>query len=54
MEFRHYRWHRSIIRCVVLFLLTLFGAAHAEEPLPPDQAFRFSARVVDGKTIEAR
>ena len=54
MECRHYRWHRSIIRCVVLFLLTLFGAAHAEEPLPPDQAFRFSARVVDGKTIEAR
>ena len=54
MEFRNYRWHRSIIRCVVLFLLTLFGAAHAEEPLPPDQAFRFSARVVDGKTIEAR
>ncbi|MBK9522342.1 MAG: protein-disulfide reductase DsbD [Rhodocyclaceae bacterium] len=43
-----------MIRCVVLFLLTLFGAAHAEEPLPPDQAFRFSARVVDGKTIEAR
>jgi uncharacterized protein involved in tolerance to divalent cations len=25
-----------------------------EEPLPPEQAFRFSARVVDAKTIEAR
>ncbi|MBK9624640.1 MAG: protein-disulfide reductase DsbD [Rhodocyclaceae bacterium] len=38
----------------VLLLLTLCGSARAEEPLPPDQAFRFSARVIDGTTIEAR
>ena len=28
--------------------------AMAEEPLPPEQAFRFSARAVDAKTLEAR
>jgi thiol:disulfide interchange protein DsbD len=26
----------------------------AQEPLPPDQAFRFSARLVDAGTVEAR
>jgi thiol:disulfide interchange protein DsbD len=29
-------------------------ALAAEEPLEPEQAFKFSARAVDGKTIEAR
>jgi thiol:disulfide interchange protein DsbD len=42
---------------LIRLLLTLFvlsGFACAEEPLPPEQAFRFSARAVDAKTIEAR
>lgn len=36
--------------------LALAGAAHAADPklLPPEQAFRFSARAVDDRTIEAR
>jgi len=41
-----------LIRFLLLFVLA--GLAHAEEPLPPEQAFRFSARAVDAKTIEAR
>jgi thiol:disulfide interchange protein DsbD len=43
-----------MIRLLFLFLFALTGMARAEEPLPPEQAFRFSARVVDAKTIEAR
>ena len=43
-----------MIRLLFLFLFALTGIARAEEPLPPEQAFRFSARVVDAKTIEAR
>ena len=35
-----------------LFLATAF--AHAAEPLEPEQAFRFSARAIDDKTVEAR
>ncbi len=43
-----------LIRLLLLLLFALTGMARAEEPLPPEQAFRFSARVVDAKTIEAR
>jgi thiol:disulfide interchange protein DsbD len=35
----------------------LLGAAWpgaAQDPLPPDKAFRFSARLVDARTVEAR
>ncbi len=30
------------------------GRARPSEPLPPDKAFRFSARLVDARTVEAR
>ncbi|MBI5108063.1 MAG: protein-disulfide reductase DsbD [Rhodocyclales bacterium] len=43
-----------LIRLLLLSLFVLAGLARAEEPLPPEQAFRFSARAVDSKTIEAR
>lgn len=43
-----------LIRLVFLLLLAFAGLARAEEPLPPEQAFRFSARAIDAKTIEAR
>jgi len=42
-----------LIRLLFL-LLALASPAHAEEPLPPEEAFRFSARALDAKTIEAR
>jgi thiol:disulfide interchange protein DsbD len=38
----------------MLALFSLAGGIQAAEPLPPEQAFRFSARVVDAQTIEAR
>lgn len=37
-----------------LFALFSLWSVHAEEPLSPEQAFRFSARVLDAQTIEAR
>lgn len=42
-------------RLISLFLL-LFSSlmVHATEPLEPEQAFKFSARALDEKTIEAR
>ena len=43
-----------LIRFLFLMLLALTGLARAEEPLPPEEAFRFSARMIDAKTIEAR
>ena len=43
-----------LLRLLFLLLLALTGLAHAEEPLPPEQAFRFSARAIDARTIEAR
>jgi thiol:disulfide interchange protein DsbD len=43
-----------LIRFLFLLLLALTGLARAEEPLPPEQAFRFSAQMIDAKTIEAR
>jgi thiol:disulfide interchange protein DsbD len=41
-------------RFLFLLLLVLASLAGAEEPLAPEEAFRFSARAIDGKTIEAR
>lgn len=43
-------------RCIALAALVLSLAlpAHGQNPLPPDKAFRFSARLLDGQTIEAR
>jgi thiol:disulfide interchange protein DsbD len=43
-----------LIRFLFLLLFSLTAAARAEEPLPPEEAFRFSARSIDTKTIEAR
>ena len=42
--------------CLVFTLLSITGPwarADESELLPPDEAFQFSARVVDGKTVEA-
>lgn len=44
------------IRALLLFFLAvtgLLGPVHAAEPLPPDQAYRFSAQVIDARTLEA-
>ena len=43
-----------LIRYALLLLLALIGPAHADEPLEPERAFRFSARAVDAGTLEAR
>jgi thiol:disulfide interchange protein DsbD len=43
-----------LIRLLFLMLFACTGLVRAEEPLPPEQAFRFSARAVDARTIEAR
>ncbi|MDK9701686.1 MAG: protein-disulfide reductase DsbD [Sulfuritalea sp.] len=43
-----------LIRLLFLLLFAATGLARAEEPLPPEQAFRFSARAIDARTIEAR
>ena len=43
-----------LIRFLFLLLFAFAGSAHAEEPLPPEEAFRFSARAIDARTIEAR
>jgi thiol:disulfide interchange protein DsbD len=37
-----------------LWLLLASCIAHAAEPIDPEQAFRFSARALDARTIEAR
>jgi thiol:disulfide interchange protein DsbD len=41
---------------ILVFCATLVAslAAVAQNPLPPDKAFRFSARPVDAHTVEAR
>ncbi len=44
---------RQWVAGAALALATLAGAAEPKL-LPPEEAFRFSARVLDGKTIEAR
>jgi len=43
-----------LIRLLFLLLFALTGLARAEEPLAPEQAFRFSAKAIDADTIEAR
>ncbi len=43
-----------LIRFLFLLLFALTGLARAEDPLPPEQAYRFSVRAIDAKTIEAR
>ncbi len=43
---------RSLFAC--LLLLGLVQARAAEDFLPPEQAFRFSARMVDASTAELR
>ena len=43
-----------LLRLLPLLLLALAGPLRAEEPLPPEEAFRFTARALDAKTIEAR
>jgi len=49
------------VRIAAALLLSIFAAAHAEglsslapKLLPPEQAFRLSARALDPQTIEAR
>lgn len=39
---------------VLLFLLSLHGFAAAQELLPPEVAFKFSARALDASTLEVR
>jgi thiol:disulfide interchange protein DsbD len=43
-----------MIRLLTLCWLLLASFAHAGEPLEPEQAFKFSARALDEKTVEAR
>jgi thiol:disulfide interchange protein DsbD len=43
-----------MIRFLFLLLFALTNLARAEEPLAPEQAFRFSARAIDARTVEAR
>jgi thiol:disulfide interchange protein DsbD len=45
---------RSVLTLVGFLLASLPAATYAEEPLPPEQAYRFSARALDSRTIEAR
>jgi thiol:disulfide interchange protein DsbD len=43
------------MRWLFFFLLFVTAAAHgAEEPLPPEQAFKLSARLLDDKTVAVR
>jgi len=43
-----------LIRLLFLLLFAVTGLVRAEEPLPPEQAYRFFAQAIDAKTIEAR
>ena len=43
-----------LIRFLFLLLFAVTAVVRAEEPLDPQLAFRFSARALDAKTIEAR
>jgi thiol:disulfide interchange protein DsbD len=44
----------SPIRLLLLLLALATPPAFAEEPLEPEQAYRFSARAIDADTVEAR
>src|SRR5207247_9618576 len=49
------RGRRAVTGLVVVAALVAGPPAVAQvNPLPPDKAFRFSARVVDAQTVEAR
>jgi thiol:disulfide interchange protein DsbD len=45
---------RAAIASSALAALVLASAAAAQNPLPPERAFRFSARMIDDRTVEAR
>lgn len=40
--------------CLLLLCLCALPAVHAQEPLEPEKAFRFSAQAVDAQTLEVR
>lgn len=40
--------------CLLLLCLFAWPLVHAQEPLEPEKAFRFSAQVIDAQTIEVR
>lgn len=40
--------------CLLLLSLFVLPALHAQEPLTPEKAFRFSAQVLDAQTLEVR
>ena len=40
--------------CAAIACLVSFAALAQVNPLPPDRAFRFSARMIDARTVEAR
>ncbi len=42
------------MRWIVLLLLLCAPLVHAEEPLPPEQAFKLSARMLDAQTLVVR
>jgi len=50
------RWRRLVAGSALAFALVAASAwAMAQvNPLPPDKAFRFSARLIDAQTVEAR
>jgi thioredoxin:protein disulfide reductase len=41
-----------LLRFTILWLSLISGMLHAAEPLPPEQAFRFTAHALDAGTIE--
>jgi thioredoxin:protein disulfide reductase len=45
---------KRLLTALLLWTTAAVPAFAAEEPLEPEQAFKFSARAVDSKTIEAR
>jgi len=45
---------RGAIAFAALAAFVLSSVALAQNPLPPDRAFRFSARMIDARTVEAR
>jgi thiol:disulfide interchange protein DsbD len=48
------RLRRLVAGAAAVALLGVAWPGAAQEPLPPDKAFRFSARLVDARTVEAR
>ena len=49
------RSRRAVVLAAAVVTLALALPAHEQgSPLPPDRAFRFSARLIDARTVEAR